>query len=242
MGWAFGSVDHVKQSHSGGPPPLTIKMSWPGVVNCQPECSQSGAIWDGLDQRRNQFPQQRLATHPNVVNELEESQIRRQLLLRDPPMRTEPRTQQRPGPLQRVDMHLAEPVTVIIAGELARRVADRLVVVAPVVQTAVDVILIGVNHTPPGAHLLDQGADRHLLDVLQHADHDLTATLQHPEDRRLLLGQRAPATLPLQTSPAPAPSFPFDRLGIALMSGYHIDFVALDRTIDRRFGPPLVDP
>src|SRR3954468_21830008 len=48
MGWAFGSVGHVKQSHSGGPPPLTIKMSWPGVVNCQPECSQSGAIWDGL--------------------------------------------------------------------------------------------------------------------------------------------------------------------------------------------------
>src|SRR3954447_26026341 len=51
MGWAFGSVDHVKQSHSGGPPPLTIKMSWPGVVNCQPECSQSGAIWDGLRDR-----------------------------------------------------------------------------------------------------------------------------------------------------------------------------------------------
>src|SRR3954452_11420846 len=51
MGWAFGSVDHVKQSHSGGPPPLTIKMSWPGVVNCQPECSQSGAIWDGLISR-----------------------------------------------------------------------------------------------------------------------------------------------------------------------------------------------
>src|SRR3954464_10750931 len=49
MGWAFGSVDHVKQSHSGGPPPLTIKMSWPGVVNCQPECSQLGSIWDGLD-------------------------------------------------------------------------------------------------------------------------------------------------------------------------------------------------
>src|SRR4051794_26053618 len=51
MGWAFGSVGHVKQSHSGGPPPLTIKMSWPGVVNCQPECSQFGSIWDGLDRR-----------------------------------------------------------------------------------------------------------------------------------------------------------------------------------------------
>src|SRR3954451_14153824 len=51
MGWAFWSVDHVKQSHSGGPPPLTIKMSWPGVVNCQPECSQFGSIWDGLQIR-----------------------------------------------------------------------------------------------------------------------------------------------------------------------------------------------
>src|SRR4051794_24862151 len=157
-------------------------------------------------------------------------------------MRTEPRTQQRPEPLQRVDMHLAEPVTVIIAGELARRVADRLVVVAPVVQTAVDVRLIGVNHTPPGDRLLDQGADRHLLDVLQHPDHDLTAALQHPEDRRLLLGQRAPASLPLQPPPAPAPPLLFYRLGIALMSGHHIDFVALDLARQRRFGTPLDDP
>src|SRR3954469_13014374 len=64
MGWAFGSVDHVKQSHSGGPPPLTIKMSWPGVVNCQPECSQSGAIWDGLKKGLRQSPQALVATVP----------------------------------------------------------------------------------------------------------------------------------------------------------------------------------
>src|SRR4051794_15595129 len=57
MGWAFWSVDHVKQSHSGGPPPLTIKMSWPGVVNCQPECSQFGSIWDGLNQWKNVMSQ-----------------------------------------------------------------------------------------------------------------------------------------------------------------------------------------
>src|SRR4029079_19519595 len=36
-----------KQSHSGGPPPVTIKMSWSGVVNCQPECGQFGSVWDG---------------------------------------------------------------------------------------------------------------------------------------------------------------------------------------------------
>ena len=38
-----------KQSHSGGPPPLTIKMSWPGVANCQPECGQFGSVWDGAN-------------------------------------------------------------------------------------------------------------------------------------------------------------------------------------------------
>src|SRR3954469_9595016 len=47
MGWAFWSVDHVKQSHFGGPPPVAIKMSWPGVVNCQPEGGQFESDWDG---------------------------------------------------------------------------------------------------------------------------------------------------------------------------------------------------
>src|SRR3954463_4014994 len=47
MGWAFWSVDHVEQSHFGGPPPVTIKMSWPGVGNCQPESGQFGSVWDG---------------------------------------------------------------------------------------------------------------------------------------------------------------------------------------------------
>jgi hypothetical protein len=131
-------------------------------------------------------------------------------------MRTQPRTQQRPGPLQGVDMHLAEAVTVVVAGELPRRVADRLMIVAPVVQTAVDILLIGVNHTPLGDRPLDQGADRHLLDLLQHPDHDRAATLQHPEDRRLLLGQRSPATLPLQTPPASRSSFLFTASGLPL--------------------------
>src|SRR3954468_15648003 len=48
MGVGLLECGSRKQSHSGGPPPLTIKMSWPGVVNCQPECSQFGSIWDGL--------------------------------------------------------------------------------------------------------------------------------------------------------------------------------------------------
>src|SRR3954453_4281010 len=43
-------------------------------------------------------------------------QIERQLLLRDPPVRAEPRAQQGPEPLDRVDVPLAEPVAILVAG------------------------------------------------------------------------------------------------------------------------------
>src|SRR5437764_5305786 len=56
-----------------------------------------------------------------------------------------------------------------------------------------------------GDRLTDQRADRRLLDVGQHANDDLAAPLDHPEDRRLLLRQRPPARGPLQP---PAPSGP----------------------------------
>src|SRR4051812_2131968 len=104
-------------------------------------------------------------------------------------------------------MDLAEPVPVVVSGILTRRMADRLVAVAPLLQPAVDVVLIGVNRAPRGDRPLDQGADRHLLEVLQHPDHDRAAPLQHPEDRRLLLGQGPPATLPLQASPSGGTAF-----------------------------------
>src|SRR3954465_7085564 len=104
-------------------------------------------------------------------------------------------------------MDLTEAVAVVVPGVLARRVADRLVAVAPLLQPAVDVELVGVDHAPLGDRLLDQGADRRLLDVLQHPDHDRAAPLQHPEDRRLLLAQGPPAALPLQAPPTGGTAF-----------------------------------
>ena len=93
-------------------------------------------------------------------------------------------------------MHLTEPVLIIVSGVLPCGMADRLVPVAPLLQSAIDVLLIGVNRTPLGDCLLDQQTDRHLRDVLQHPDHDRSAVLQHPEDRRLLLGQGLSPPLP----------------------------------------------
>src|SRR3954467_2961516 len=78
--------------------------------------------------------------------------------------------------------------------------ADGVMRVAPSGQPGRDVILVGIDHRPLGDRLPDQGADRHLLDVGQHPDDDLATPLDHPEDRRLLLGQRPTARGTLQTA------------------------------------------
>src|SRR4051812_6872709 len=84
--------------------------------------------------------------------------------------------------------------------------ADGVVRVAPFGQPGIDVVLVRVDHRPRSDRPLDQRADRLLLDVREHADDDLAATLDHPEDRRFLFLQRAPAGCPLQpTSPALSP-------------------------------------
>ena len=112
-------------------------------------------------QLADQGPQQPLATGTDVVDELEEPQVQREALLRDPSVGAEPGTQQRPEPFERVDMHLTEAIAVVIAGVLPRRMADRLVAVAPLLESAVDVVLVGVDQTPFGDRL---AVDRELQD------------------------------------------------------------------------------
>ncbi len=79
------------------------------------------------------------------MHELEEAEIKRQLVLRDAPVRAQPGAQQRPETLDRVDMDLAEPAPVLVAGILAAGVADRLVPVTPGEQASVDAILVRVD-------------------------------------------------------------------------------------------------
>src|SRR5664279_2232254 len=105
-------------------------------------------------------------------------------------------------------MNLAEPIPVLVPGELAGRMTDGAVGEAPCGQPCVDVVLVGVDHCPRGDRRLDQRADRLLLHVGQHPDEHLAGPLDHPEDRRLLLGQCSPARCPLQpASPARSPFF-----------------------------------
>src|SRR3954464_2245660 len=99
------------------------------------------------------------------MNELEETQVERQLLLRDPPMGAKPGPEQRPEAFDRVDMDFAETIAILVAGELTGRRADRAMRVAPFGQSSVDVVLVGVDLRPRGDRVLDQRTNRGLLHV-----------------------------------------------------------------------------
>src|SRR4051795_3648331 len=97
------------------------------------------------DQGGNERAKQGFAATACVVHELEEAEVKRQLLLRDPPVRAEPGAQQGPEPLDRVDVHLAEAIPVLVAGVFAAPVADGLVPIAPGGQASVDTVLVSVD-------------------------------------------------------------------------------------------------
>src|SRR6476661_8377785 len=83
-----------------------------------------GVVGMGLpDQTRDEGAEQSLAPAASVVDELEEAEVERQLLLRDAPVRAQPGAQQRPDALHGVDVDLAEPVAIVIARVLAPGVA-----------------------------------------------------------------------------------------------------------------------
>ena len=144
---------------------------------------------------------------PGVVDELKEAEIDGQLFLGDAAMGTQPGAQQRPEPFHRIDVDLAEPVAIVIAGIFAGAVADSFVAIAPGVQAGIDVVLIGVDQRAAADRPLDDRLDRDLLDVGQQVEHDFTTALDQSEDRRLLLLQGAAATLAFQPSPASLAAF-----------------------------------
>jgi len=60
------------------------------------------------DQELNERRKQRFASLADVVHELEESQVDREFLLGNPPMRAQPTPQERPKAFHRVHMHFAQ--------------------------------------------------------------------------------------------------------------------------------------
>src|SRR4028118_2217760 len=127
------------------------------------------------------------------MDDLEEAETGRELLLRGAAVGPQPGAQQRPEALGRVDVDLAEAAAMLVPGTLAPPVADGLVPVAPDSQAGVDAVLVGMHQGAFGDPGLADRAERRLPAVGRHSDHHLAATLQQAKDRRLLLRQRAAA-------------------------------------------------
>jgi len=155
------------------------------------------------DQAGDEGTEQGFATAARVVHELEEAEIERQLVLRDAPVRSQPGAQQRPEAFHGVHMDLAEAVPVLITGILALPMADGLVLVASRCQAGVDAIFVRVDEGALRDSARDDRLDRGLLQVGQHAQHDLAATLDQAEDGWLVLRQRAAARRACQLATAP---------------------------------------
>jgi hypothetical protein len=121
-----------------------------------------------------------------VVNELEEAEVERQLVLGDAAVRAQPGAQQRPEAINGVELDLAEAVTILVTRVLAMGVANRLMSVASGRQTGVDVVLVDMDEGARRDRCLDDRLDCGLLHLGQHLQHGLAATLDQPEDGRLL--------------------------------------------------------
>ena len=156
-------------------------------------------------------------------------------------MRPKPGPKQRPETLQGIHVNLAKPIAVLVPGEFAGCMADRVMQVTPLRQPALDVIFIGVNHAPRTDRGSDDRVDGRLLDVLQHADDDLPSPLNHPQDRWLLLLQGPSAPLAFEASPPTESLFLWNRFGMSLMSGDDVDLVAFDRAGENDLGLVLDD-
>ena len=105
-------------------------------------------------------------------------------------------------------MDFTKAVAIVIAGIFPRTMAHTFVIVAPFLQAAVNVVLIGIDQSARRDRSLDQRFDRYLLDVFQHPNDDVAATFDHAEDRRFLGGKGTSPSGSLESPSSPrAPLF-----------------------------------
>jgi len=113
-------------------------------------------------------------------------------------------------------MDLVEAVAIFITGILASAVAYRLVIIAPLGQSTVDIVLVGKHERTRQDCLLNQRLDRFLAYVFQHVYNYLAAALDHTNDRGLLLFKRASAWCAFEAVSAPLAALFFTADGCPL--------------------------
>jgi hypothetical protein len=125
-------------------------------------------------------------------------------------------------------MDFMKSIAIFIAGILARRVVDALMVVAPFGQAVVDVILIGVDQAARRNGLGDDGLDRRLLHVGQHTDNHFAIALDQSQHGRFLTRQGSTSALAFQPPPASGSTFLGNNIWAALVPRHDIHFVGFN--------------
>src|SRR5215510_13879241 len=90
------------------------------------------------DQQLNERRQQRFTPLAHVVHELEETQVGREFLLGNAPMRAQPTPQERPEPFHGIHMDFTHAVAIVISSELAPPMIDTLMLVSPDMQASIN--------------------------------------------------------------------------------------------------------
>jgi hypothetical protein len=78
------------------------------------------------DQQFQERSEQAFAPNADVMHELKEAQVERQLFLRNSSMGSQPGTHQGPETLSGIDMNLMEAIAIVVAGVFAPAVTHRI--------------------------------------------------------------------------------------------------------------------
>jgi hypothetical protein len=162
------------------------------------------------------------------VNELEETQVKRQFLSGNTSVWTQPTAQQRPESFHRVRMHFTKAVAIFISCVLTSAMIDALVGIAPSLKSGVNAILVCVNQSAWLNGVFDQRLDGLLLPIVQQMNHYLSTTLNHAKDWRFFSRHRASARLAFASASSTFSLRALDHLGLSLVACHHIGFITLD--------------
>src|SRR5712691_8808060 len=125
---------------------------------------------------------QRFASLSDVVHKLKETEVQREFLLGNAPMRAQPTPQERPEPFHRIHMHFTQAVAIFISGILAPSMVDTLMIISPYTQAGINAVLIRINKRPWGNGFFNERLNGLLLHIRKHVDDHLPATLYHAKD------------------------------------------------------------
>ena len=143
-------------------------------------------------------------------------------------MWTQPGTQQRPKPFNRVDMNFVKTIVIFIAGIFTRRVIDTFVLVAPLLQAVINVVFISINQTASLNHFRHERLNGHLLDIRQHLDHNFAIALNHAQNWRFFFCQRTASTLSFQFSPSACAIFARHNGWMPFVTSRNVNFIRFD--------------